>query len=314
MRKTDQKDLPVVRTKLHAPRIPSDLVRRDRLHELLAQNPSRPFTLVSAPAGYGKSTLVAHWLTTADLANAWLSVGKSDNDIRQFLIYLIAAVRTHSRNACAATLRLLCAPELPPLASLREQLSNDLDAIRKPFVLVLDDFHLIERTEIHEIINHLLNLPPRSLHLVIVTRHDPPVELTKLRAGGRMVDVRERDLRFTEEETCAVLQRLAGIEIAGELLTHIHSELEGWIVGLRLVCLALQNRDDPESFLRSLSGGTPTMQDYLTREVLSQQPDAFRRFLLSSAIVDRFCAPLCTAVCGLGGGRDSGRRFVSQLV
>jgi LuxR family maltose regulon positive regulatory protein len=313
MSKTEQKDLPVVRARLYAPRIPSDLVCRDRLHELLAQNSGRPFTLVSAPAGYGKSTLVAHWLTTVDAAHAWWSIEESDNDVRQFLTYLIAAVRAHSRKACAATLSILRDPELPPLRSLMEQLSNDLDAIRKPFLLVLDDFHRINRTEVHEIINHLLDFPPRSLHLVIVTRHDPPLELTKLRADGHMVDVRERDLRFTEDETQAVLQRLAGIEIAGDLLVHIHSELEGWIVGLRLVCLALQNRDNPESFLRSLSGGTPTMQDYLAREVLSQQSDTFRRCLLSSAILDRFCAPLIAAVCGLGG-RDSGAHFVSELI
>ena len=151
--------LSIIRAKLHAPRIPSDLVRRDRLDELLSQNPSRPFTLVSAPAGYGKSTLVAHWLRTANVASAWFSIEESDNDVRQFLTYLIAAVRTHSRNACGATLRFLRAPELPPLASLQDQLNNDLDAIRKPFFLVLDDFHLIDRIEIHEIINHLLISP-----------------------------------------------------------------------------------------------------------------------------------------------------------
>ena len=195
--KSDQNDLSVVRAKLHAPRIPSDLVCRDRLHELLAKNPGRPFTLVSAPAGYGKSTLVAHWLTAANLPGTWFSLEESDNDVRQFLTYVIAAVRKLSRKSCGTTLSLLRAPELPPLALLREQLSNDLDAIRKPFLLVLDDFHRVDRTEVHEIINHLLDLPPRSLHLVIVTRHDPPVELNKLRADGRMVDVRERDLRFT---------------------------------------------------------------------------------------------------------------------
>ena len=202
----DPSSVSVVRAKLHAPRIPSDLVRRDRLLERLAGSRDRPFTLVSAPAGYGKSTLIARWLEATDVTGIWLSVEESDSDVRQFLTYLIAAVRKLSTNACDTTLSLLRAAELPPLASLREQLSNDLDAIRKPFLLVLDDFHRIDRTEVHEIINHLLGLPPRSLHLVIITRHDPPVELTKLRAAGRMVDVRERDLRFTEEETLAVLQ------------------------------------------------------------------------------------------------------------
>jgi LuxR family transcriptional regulator, maltose regulon positive regulatory protein len=314
MAKNSPEHLSIIRAKLHAPRIPSDLVCRGRLYELLDQNPSRPFTLVSAPAGYGKSTLVANWLRKANVASAWFSIEESDNDVRQFLTYLIAAVRTHSRNACGTTLRSLRAPELPTLAALRDQLNNDLDAIRKPLRLVLDDFHHIDRMEVHEIINHLLDFPPRSLHLVVVTRHDPPVKLNKLRADGLMVDVRERDLRFTEAETRTVLQRVAGVEVSDALLTHIHSELDGWIVGLRLVCLALQNHTDPESFLRNLSRGIPMIQDYLAGEVLAHQPDTFRHRLLSVAILDRFCAPLCDAVCKLGGGRDGGAPFVSQLM
>lgn len=316
MPKSDSNHLSVVRAKLHAPRIPSDLVSRDRLLEFLTGSPDRSFTLVSAPAGYGKSTLVAHWLKTVEAAGTWFSVEKSDNDVRQFLTYLIAAVRNHSKNACGSTLELLRAPELPPLETLWEHLGNDLEAIRKPFIMVFDDFHRIDRPEIHEIVYHLLDFPPRPLHLAIVTRHDPPLQLAKLRAGGRMVDVRERDLRFTAEETRAVLQRLAGIEIADDLLARIHSELEGWIVGLRLVCLALQNCDDPERFVRSLSGGTPTMQDYLAGEVLSLQPDTLRRCLLSSSILDRFCASLCEAVFGeaLGRGQEGGVRFLSQLI
>ena len=315
MPKSDPNRLPVIRAKLHAPRTPSDLVRRDRLLELLSGRPDRPFTLVSAPAGYGKSTLVAYWLKTADVAGTWYSVEESDDNLRQFLTCLIAAVRNHSRNACSTTLELLRAQELPSLAIVREQFANDLEAIRKPFILVVDDFHRIRRPEVHEILDHLLEFPPRSLHLAIVTRHDPPLRLTRLRAGGRMVDVRERDLRFTEEETRAVLRRLAGIDIADDVLAHIHAELEGWIVGLRLVCLALRNHDDPEGFLRGLSGGTQSMQEYLTGEVLSQQPDTFRRCLLSLAILDRFCAPLCEAVCGeeLGSGTNGGTRFLSQL-
>ena len=312
----ERNHLPIVRAKLHAPPTTPDLVCRDRLLELVSASAGRSFTLVSAPAGYGKSTLVAHWLRTADVASTWFSIEESDNDVRQFLTYLIAAIRKISKNACRATLELLRAPDLPPVATLQEQLSNDLEAIRKPFVLVLDDFHRIDRPEVHEIVDHLFEFPPRSLHLAIITRHDPPLHLTRLRASGRMVEVRERDLRFTEEETRAVLQRLAGIEIADDLLAHIHSELEGWIVGLRLACLALRNHDDPESFLRSLSGGTATMQDYLAGEVLSQQPDPFRRGLLSSAILERFCAPLCEAVCAeeLGNGKDGGARFLTQLI
>lgn len=314
MPNSDPSHLPVVRAKLHVPRIPADLVRRDRLLELLADSSDRPFTLVSAPAGYGKSTLVSRWLQATEVAGTWYSIGESDNDVRQFLTYLIAAVRNHSKNAGSSTLELLSAPELPPLSTLRDHLSNDLEVIRRPFVLVLDDFHRIDRPEVHEIINHLLDFPPRHLHLAIVTRHDPPLQLAKLRAGGRMVDIRERDLRFTEEETRAVLQRLAGIEIADDLLAHLHSELEGWIVGLRLVCLALRNRDDPEEFLRGLSGGTASMQEYLAGEVLSQQPDAFRRCLLSSAILERFSAPLCEAVCAEELGSDGGEGFLSLLV
>lgn len=305
--------LAVVSSKLHMPPAPSDLVCRERLHDLLLQNPKRSFTLVSAPAGSGKSTLVAHWLRKSTIKSAWFSIEDSDNDIRQFLNYVISAIRTHFKDGCRGTLELLQAPELPPLTTLRKQLSNELDELSEPLFLVLDDFHRINRVEIHEIINHLLDFPPSSLHLVIVTRHDPPVQLTKLRADGRVVDIRERNLRFTQRETHLLLKQVGGIAVTDKLLTHVDSVLEGWVVGLRLVCLALRDHPNPENFLCSLSGGTQTMQDYLFQEVLTLQSDDFRYNLLSMSILDRFCIPLCAAVCKFQGGYDSSKRFVAQL-
>ena len=310
----NEPQLSVASTKLYPPRVPSDLVRRHRLYELLNRDLNRPFTLVSAPAGYGKSTLIANWLKSLEVGAAWLSIEESDNNLRQFLIYLVAAVRNHSKRACAKTIELVQSPELPPLATLRDFLANDLDAIRKPFVLVLDDFFRIKQPEIHETVDYLLDFPPRSLHLTIITRHDPPLQLNRLRAGGRMVEVRERDLRFTKEETHTALKRLANVDVADDVLNHIHSELEGWIVGLRLACLALRNREDPEPFLRGLSGGTPAMQDYLAGEVLSQLPDAFRRGLLSLSILDRFCASLCAAVSDSTSEQDGGAQLLPEII
>ncbi len=293
---------PLLRTKLTRLEMATDLVPRSRLQELLQSHPERSCTLVSAPAGYGKSTLVSSWLDASEVRVSWLSLDEQDDDARRFFSYLIAAVRTIDGGSCRSTEEVLEAHDLPPAAVLASYLNMDLETLGEPIILVLDDYHRIHNQTIHDVINRLLEHPPRLLHLVLVTRHDPPFPLGRMRARSDVVEIREEDLRFNLEETRAAIQKIAGVEITDETLNHLHTELEGWIVGLRLVCLALRHQADGEGYLRALRGGTRTIQEYLLEEVLGRQSAAFQRCLMSTSILNRFCAPLCEALCGDGTG------------
>ena len=186
---------------------------------------------------------------------------------------------------------------MPSLSLLTDILGNDLDSLSEPLVLVLDDYHLISNTDIHELLDTLLRHPPRSLHLVFVTRHDPAISLPSLRARGWVTEIRQDDLRFTQLEVNAVLRETAGISVSDATLTHLEEVLEGWIVGLHLVGLVLRNQSDPESFLLGLKGGFQQVYDYLSEQVLERQPTSLRTFLLRSSVLDRFSAPLLDAVC-----------------
>lgn len=307
----------ILRTKLHRPQLPPDLVPRARLLELLDQHPGRSFTLVSAPAGYGKSTLVSRWLDGVGEASAWLSLDEDDSDLRSFLKYLIAAVRTHSPKACRRSHEFLGAAELPPPAVLGECLSNDLDAIKRRFVLVIDDYHRIHSSAVHDLVGHILRHPSRTTHLVLVTRHDPPLPLVGLRAGGQSLEIREQDLRFTRAETRTVLETIGGVTIEDRTLAHLHEVLEGWITGLRLVCLMLRHEKDPAGFLDGLHGGTLNTQLYLVEEVLKQLSPGFEDILLKTSILNRLCGPLCDAMGAdeeaPGGTAITGEEFLIEL-
>ena len=286
----------IVKTKLHPPAPRADIQPRTELIAQLNSNHSAPLTLISAPAGYGKSTLAEQWLRADKLSMAWYAIDSSDSDPRLFFKYFIAAVQTHSKTACKATLALINAPELPPTMVLADQLTNDLAAIRKPFALVLDDFHRIQEDTVNTVISRILERPPHSLRLVITTRCDPQLNLTQLRAGGQLAEIREDDLRFTLEGTQQFIESFIGKQISQKALLHLHSEIEGWAVGLRLVCLALPNNSEPDAFLLNLNGGTQCIQDYLTNEVLTKQTAAVQRAMIITSILDQFSAPLCDAL------------------
>ena len=219
--------------------------------------------------------------------------------MRQFLSYVIAAVQTVSGSTCRESAAILNAPEMPPASALAGCLGNDLEAIETPFVLVIDDYHRVHEQAIHSVLSQLLQHPPRSLHLVLITRRDPPLPLAGLRARSSVVEIREEDLRFSREETRTVLQKMVGISVTDETLSHLHGEIEGWIVGLRLAGLALRNQADPEGYLAQLHGGTQSIQQYLLEEVLKHEAPDFQQWLLRTSILNRFCAPLCEAVCSL---------------
>jgi LuxR family maltose regulon positive regulatory protein len=293
---TERPTIPIIRTKLYRPPVTTHLVCRERLHAELERGRELPMTLVSAPAGYGKSTLVSHWLENADLPHAWLSLDETDNDLRTFLNYFVAAVSAVEPNGCQDTIGVLAAGDLPDASTLASCLSNDLDAVSMRFVLVLDDYHLISNSAIHDLLANLLTHPPRSVHLVIIARRNPAFPLSSLRARGVLKEIRVQELQFRTEETGALLERDAGCQVSRKALSHAQELTEGWVAGLRLVALSLRGRDNADAHLCEMRGDIRSIQDYLVAEVLSRQPPRFKDCLLRTAILDRFCVRLCEAV------------------
>jgi ATP/maltotriose-dependent transcriptional regulator MalT/ActR/RegA family two-component response regulator len=308
----------ILQTKLHRPTLPTDLVVRTAVLERLDAGRDLPLTLVSAPAGYGKSLLIASWLARGDRTGAWLALDEEDSDVTQFVAYLVAAVRRAFPDACEQTLRSATAPVPPAVSTLAATLSNELDALEAPMVLVLDDYHHVDSASpVNELVQELLMRPPGRLQLVLITRRDPPIPLALLRARGQVNEIRMRDLRFDASETRALLAASVRIPLDDEVLARLEQELEGWVAGLRLVALSLRNAGDVTAFVQELRGGVQHAQQYLTHEAIAGQPTGVREWLLKTAILDRFCAPLCAAVCAAPedvDARAQGERFVRTTI
>ncbi len=296
---------PILRTKLHRPQPNAELIDRDRLITVMNAAREVPLTLVSAPAGYGKSVLVAQWAEQLDRPIAWLSLDASDSELRSFLQYFLAAVDTAFPGACDTTRELLAPGSLAPMPVLAGYLLNDLDAIDAPCSIVLDDYHRIEPTSpVHGLMLRMLEHPPAKFHFVVATRQDPPFDLPSLRAAHRMNEVRLQDLQFTGHEMREFLNATADDSVSDEAIAHIEREVEGWVAGLRLVSLALRQVRDADAFLKRLPGRLPEIQEYLLQEVLAGQAAEVRDRLLASSILDRFCTKVVDAVCGPPGTHD----------
>jgi LuxR family maltose regulon positive regulatory protein len=276
-------------------------VCRDALHDRLEDEGHQPLILVAAPAGYGKSMFVSHWLESRAGAVAWLSLDETDGDLRRFLSYVVTAVQTVFPEACGETLRQLEASELAPLSILAGYLSNDFDQLEEPLVLVLDDYHRINEPVVHELVNQLLKHPPTRLQLVVISRYDPPLALGALRAHSNVSEVRMQDLRFTLTETGTFLEQATGERFSSTTLERVYQSTEGWVAGLRLAALAVRHRSDADAFLGSLDCNVREIQDFLVQEVLSQQLPATIDGLCRTSILERFCAPLCEII-GVGQG------------
>jgi ATP/maltotriose-dependent transcriptional regulator MalT len=294
---------PLLTTKLHVPRRRRGLVARPRLSERLDRGGDAALTLVSAPAGFGKTTLLTEWLATADRrSTAWLSLDDRDNDPSTFWTYLIAALQTAAPRVAAGAFALLREPH----ASLDEVLTtlvNELDAAPDDLVLVLDDYHAIATPGIHERMAFLVEHLPPHVHLVIATRADPALPVARWRARGELVEVRADELRFTAEEAAAYLNEAMGLALTAEHIAALEARTEGWIAALQLAALSIQGRDDPAGFIAGFAGDDRYIVDYLAEEVLQRQPDDVRHFLLRTSILNRLTGPLCDAVVGRDGGR-----------
>lgn len=308
----------LLQTKLQLPISPANLVPRADLFARLDSGRERPLTLVSAPAGYGKSVLISSWFEQSDWAAAWFSLDRNDSSLRQFLAYFISAIQEVFPQACTGTLNLIKALELPSMSSLASTLVNELNALDKPVLLALDDYHFIDAgSPVNELIQWMLEHPAIPLHLVIITRRDPPVSLVTLRTKGQVNEIRTLDLQFGINEARALLEQAVGRSVKESALAKLQQEMEGWVVGLRLVSIVLQQFDDPDEFLMGLQGGIQETQEYLVQEVIKKLPAVLREWLLRSSILDRFSAPLCDAVCSVSGEVESagydGSKFIKVL-
>ncbi len=296
---------PLLETKLHVPRRRGGRVVRSRLNDRLARVTQTALTLVSAPAGFGKTTLVAEWIADAapeSRSAAWLSLDQRDDDPALFWAYLIAALRTAEPSLGSIALSLLDAPGTP-IEDVLAALLNDLDDIGRELVLVLDDYHVIGSREIQDGMAFLLEHLPARLHLVIAGRADPALPLARLRARGELVEIRGADLRFTSDEAADYLNDAMGLTLTSQNVEALEARTEGWIAALQLAALSLQGRADVGGFIAGFAGDDRYIVDYLVEEVLQRQPDHIQRFLLQTSILGRLSGPLCDAVTGQTGGQ-----------
>lgn len=283
-------------TKLHVPPLRSELVSLSRLTRRLQDSLDGKLTLFSAPAGYGKTTLVTHWLHHAGRPFAWLTLDANDNDPTRFLAYLVAALQGIDPRIGQAVEPMLATPQPPPPESILTALINDIATAEEPFALVLDDYHLISTLAIHERLAFLLDHQPASMHLIIATREDPPLPLSRWRARGQMVEIRQDDLQFSLEETYDFLRRVMRLELSSDDIAALHRRTEGWIAGLQLTALSMQGRDDAHRLVQSFTGSHRYILDYLIEEVFQQQPADTQDYLLSTSVLDRLSVSLCDAL------------------
>jgi len=306
---------PLVRTKLYPPRISTDVISRARLLDRLNRGLSGEITLVSAPAGFGKTTLLAQWLATIDRPKAWLSLDEHDNDPRVFVRSLAAALQRAFPDAFGATSSLLKAQRFPSIDQLVTLFINDLADVPDDVVLVLDDYHLIHTSEIHTFLDQLIEHLPHQLHLVLVTRSDPPLPLARWRAQGHLNELRLTDLRFTLEETEAFLTHELGSVAAYESAVALEERTEGWIAVLRLAALSLRSTSDRTAFIDRLrSYPDRSISSYLVEEILSQQTPAVQELLERTSILEQICAGLCVAVMGNEDSQEHMQATLDWLV
>lgn len=336
----------LLKTKLYIPLIQSNLVTRPRLIQHLHHGLQlgHKLTLISAPAGFGKTTLVSSWINdfrlviddlrldatpetpianpqsvlseveVSTIANhvAWLSLDEGDNDLTRFLAYFIAALQTMAPQVGKEVLGMLQSPQPPPPAAILTALLNDITTIPERVVLVLDDYHLVDAPAVDQALTFLLEHLPPTMHLVITTREDPNLPLARLRARNQLTELRATELRFTLEEAAAFLNQVMDLNLAPENIAALESRTEGWIAGLQLAAISMRgHKEDTAQFIQSFTGSHHFVMDYLVEEVLSQQSESIQSFLLHTAILDRLCGPLCDAVWG--DGAVSGQETLEYL-
>ena len=318
---------PILQTKLYIPPIRPGLVPRPRLTERLNGGLSRKLTLVSAPAGFGKTTLASEWLAGCAQPAAWLSLDEGDNDPARFLVYLITSLRTlvlpvppvpgasegigiegAAADLGEGALSALQSPQAPLVEAVLSTLINDVAAIPTAFVLVIDDYHLIDAQPVHEAVTFLLEHLPPQMHLVIASREDPPLPLARLRARDQLIELRATDLRFASSEAAEFLNRVMGLGLSTEDVAALEARTEGWIAGLQLAAISMQGRNDTATLIESFTGSHRFILDYLVEEVLEQQSESIQTFLLQTTVLDRLTGSLCDALLGKGAEEQQSKK------
>lgn len=305
--------LPLLQTKLYIPPPRQHLVARPSLTAKFGGDGMHPLTLIAAPAGFGKTTLVSEWIAQArrerEQPVVWLSLDEDDNDPIHFLTYLIAALQTYQSQLGISAGELLNTPQAPPPKAILTLLLNDLGSLTTPLVFVLDDYHLITTPAIHEALIFLVDHLPPTFRLVIISRIDPPLPLARWRVRNQLVEVRADDLRFTSHESATFFNEVMGLTLSAAEIAALETRTEGWIAGLQLAALSLQGRANVSSFIQNFSGSNRHILSYLVEEVLNQRPEGTLDFLLQTSILDQLYAPLCNAVTG----RDDAQQLLQKL-
>jgi LuxR family maltose regulon positive regulatory protein len=300
---------PLISTKIHIPPLRAGSLQRSRLVEHLNQGLECKLTLVSAPAGYGKTTLLNCWIRSIAEPAAWLSLDKRDGDLASFLSYLVATLQTIDPAIGLAIPDMLQLPRPEPTNAVLTTLINDIASFSREFVLVLDDYHEIEAPAVHEAMRFLLDYLPSNLHVAIATRADPPLQLAHLRGLGQLTELRATELCFTPQESAEFLNHLMGLALSAEEIGTLTTYTEGWITGLLIAALSMQDSQDTSQFIHTFSGSHRHILDYLLEVVLERQPENVRDFLLQTSILDHLSGPVCDAVTC----QDASQRMLERL-
>jgi len=301
----------IIFTKIHIPLPHPTLVERPRLIEHLNQGCQAKLTLISAPAGYGKSSLVSEWTHENPFPVTWLTLDKLDNDVARFIKYFVAALKRFKSTFGDTILPLLESPQIPSHQNLLGGIVNELSSLDGPHILVLDDYHVITNRTVHELIKFLIENLPSQIHLMILTRSDPPFSLSRLRARGQLVEIRATELKFTQTEAESFFNNIMKIGLSNADVNAFEERTEGWITGLQLVALAMQgfNTKQIAEFVNAFTGSHFYIVDYLVEEVLSHQPEVIREFLLRTSILDQMTGSLCNQITG----RDDSQFILEKL-
>jgi LuxR family maltose regulon positive regulatory protein len=291
-------------TKLFIPRPRKNQVSRPRLVQRLNAGLDKKLTLISAPAGFGKTTLLSEWIPKSPRCVTWLSLDETDNDPSRFWAYFIASLQALRSDLGESALQSLQSSQVPPIASILTTLINDITAFPDVFAIVLDDYHIIESQSIQEGLTFLIDHLPGNMHLVLTTRIDPPLPLARLRARDQLTEIRVKNLRFTIDETQSFLNQEVGEKFTAEEVAALEERTEGWIAGLQIAALSMQGHEDISGFIQAFSGSHRHILGYLADEALNQRPKGSLNFLLQTSILDRLCGPLCDAVTGDSAGQS----------
>lgn len=311
------KKMTILQTKMHKPPVTDDVLIRSRIIQTLESKKELPFSLISAPAGFGKSMAVSQWLDQTDSLYAWVSLDGDHNDLRTFLNYLKSAIEKIFPDVLEELSSYLSAGILPPIKILSYAVINDLDTIQQDFILTFDDYHKITNQQIHEFVNILLTYPPENMHFCLITRIDPPLNLNKLKANNRMHEVRMSDLSFTNKEISELFLKLNKNALNPEMAKAFFYKTEGWIVSLRMAFLNVRRSEDAEKILGALKGDSYSLSIYLLEEVVKKQPVEVQEILLKIAVLDRFSGDLIDAIISseaINDNKFTGQQFIEWLL